>query len=68
MKLINILEELLNKSISYKFEGWREGDQKYFVSDISKAQEILSWNPQISVKEGLNLTINWYKQHHTLFR
>jgi UDP-glucose 4-epimerase len=31
--------------------------------DISKARKELNWKPKFSLKEGLNLTIEWYKAH-----
>lgn len=67
LKLIEILEHKLNRSISYEFSEWREGDQKYFVSDITKSQKVLNWEPKISMKEGLDDTVNWYKEHLDLF-
>jgi dTDP-glucose 4,6-dehydratase len=33
------------------------------VCDNSKARELLGWEPQISLKEGLVLTVDWFKSH-----
>ena len=30
-------------------------------ADISKAKKLLNWQPQQSLYEGLNATVNWYK-------
>ena len=42
----------------------RKGDVKHSLADISKAKELLKYNPLVTVKEGLKKTFNWYKEHH----
>ena len=42
----------------------RKGDVKHSLADISKAKKLLGYDPEISVKEGLKKTFNWYKEHH----
>ena len=42
----------------------RKGDVKHSLADISKAKELLGYNPLVTVKEGLKKTFNWYKEHH----
>jgi dTDP-glucose 4,6-dehydratase len=32
--------------------------------DISKAQQLLGWNPRVPLEEGLASTIEWFKVHH----
>lgn len=58
------LSELLEKTdISPRYEKEREGDIKHSTASIEKAKEILKYNPQYSVNEGLELTIDWYKNN-----
>lgn len=33
------------------------------VLDISRAKERLAWSPQVSLKQGIGKTIEWYKQN-----
>ena len=30
--------------------------------DISLANELLSWSPKVSLKEGIQRTVDWYKE------
>lgn len=30
---------------------------------IAKARKLLSWNPQVSLEEGLRMTLEWYKEY-----
>ena len=30
------------------------------ILDTTKMKKILNWQPKIKLKEGINLTLNWY--------
>ena len=36
---------------------------KRFI-DITKSKKYLNFNPKVSLKEGLQKTISWYKSNH----
>ena len=38
------------------------------LSDNTQACELLKWQPQISLKEGLRSTIGWFESHMDLYR
>jgi CDP-paratose 2-epimerase len=59
LQVIEQIGQLTSKKPQYSFAGWREGDQKYYVSDISKAKKILDWEPRIAFDEGLRGLIDW---------
>ena len=40
-----------------------EGDPERRRPDITRAQEILGWNPTIDLEEGLTLTIPYFQEH-----
>jgi len=62
-----ILEKLLGKSITVDFLPWRPGDQKIFISDIKKANEIFNWSPKVSPTEGIFKLFNWVNLNKKLF-
>ncbi|MDZ4792742.1 MAG: SDR family oxidoreductase [Bacteroidota bacterium] len=39
----------------------RKGDVKHSLADISKARALLGYEPGVSVKEGLKMTMAWYR-------
>ena len=39
------------------------GGTKRRCPDISKAERELSYKPQVLLKDGLKITIKWYKNH-----
>lgn len=57
-----LLEEKIGKRIPTEQADWRPGDQKIYVSDIRKAENILKWQPKISVDEGISNLVDWVKQ------
>jgi CDP-paratose 2-epimerase len=59
LEVIEQIGELTNKKPQHSFADWREGDQTYYVSDISKAKKDLGWEPQIPFDRGLNDLIAW---------
>lgn len=59
LEVIDQIGELTNTKPKYTFADWREGDQAYYVSDISKAKELLGWEPRIPFDRGLEDLVEW---------
>lgn len=59
LEVIDQIGELTNRKPDYTFSDWREGDQKYYVSDISKAKAVLDWEPRVPFDHGLRDLIAW---------
>lgn len=60
---IDLVQELLGKKIEFEIKPKRAGDQWHTRANISKAKKILNYNPATTLKEGLQLQINWYKEN-----
>ena len=41
----------------------RPGEVQRLIADISKAKEILGWEPNYTIEEGLKKFIDWYKSY-----
>jgi dTDP-glucose 4,6-dehydratase len=48
--------------ITYKQDARGEGDPQRRQPDISRARDILDWEPKISLEEGLMKTIPYFKE------
>lgn len=55
------INEILNADISPVYDKPRPGDIKHSFADISKAEEMLKYQQIFSFKDGLEKTIQWYK-------
>ncbi len=57
-----LILELTGSSSKIVFRSLPADDPKRRCPDIKKAKELLSWEPKVSLKDGLKITINWFKQ------
>jgi len=59
LEVIEQIGKLTSRKPKYTFADWREGDQTYYVSDITKAKKALDWQPKVDFDRGLNDLIAW---------
>ena len=58
--IISKLEELLGKKAKINHKPFHVADLMETWADISKAKSLLDWEPQISLDEGLEKSVQWY--------
>ena len=58
-ELIITLEERFGRKIEKKTSDWRPGDQKVYVSDITKVYNELGWEPTTDLGTGINAMAEW---------
>lgn len=61
--IYNYLAKALNKEIKPLFGSERKGDIKHSNADISKAREMLKYEPNWSFEKGIKEAIKWYKEN-----
>lgn len=64
--LIDVYHSLckaLGKNIEPIFGADRKGDIKHSNADISKAKEMLGYNPSWSFEKGIEAAIEWYREN-----
>lgn len=61
------LTELLGYELKVARSDWRPGDQRIYVSDISKVQQVLDWAPKTNVPDGISKLFGWAKENQHLF-
>jgi UDP-N-acetylglucosamine 4-epimerase len=64
--LIDIYHHLANsldKDIEPNFGPNRNGDIRHSNADITKAKEMLGYDPDYSFEDGIKLAIDWYKEN-----
>ena len=57
------LTKALGKDVEPNFGPDRAGDIKHSNADISKARELLGYDPDYSFERGIALAIEWYKEN-----
>jgi UDP-glucuronate decarboxylase len=63
LELATIIKRLTNSNSKIVFKSLPIDDPIRRCPDIEKAKEILNWEPQTSLEEGLKKTIAWFKDN-----
>ena len=64
VSLLDILEIVYaeaGKRVPPIFEPQRPGDVRDSLADISRARDLLGYDPQVTFREGLKNTFNWFR-------
>jgi nucleoside-diphosphate-sugar epimerase len=62
-KLLSVLKEITGKTeVEAHYEEPRRGDVRDSLADITLARELLGYEPEVGLKDGLVKTIDWWKQ------
>jgi UDP-glucose 4-epimerase len=56
------LKRLLNFKGDVAYAAERAGDVKHSLADISRAEKHLGYRPMVNFEEGLQRTVQWYKE------
>ena len=61
--MYKVLTRALGKDIEPVYGPDRAGDIKHSNADISKAKELLKYDPEYSFERGISEAIDWYKEN-----
>ncbi|MBD2212374.1 NAD-dependent epimerase/dehydratase family protein [Nostoc linckia FACHB-104] len=60
-EVLNTMEEIIGKPIKRNHIEKAMGDARHTAADVSKAREILGYQPKVSLREGLTQEWHWIK-------
>ena len=60
-QLVKYLADITGNDAKVTYGPERPGDVRHSFADISKAQNLLGYNPEVLFHEGLRSTVKWYK-------
>jgi UDP-N-acetylglucosamine 4-epimerase len=60
-QMFYILASQLHSPLRPQYGPERAGDVRHSLADISKAQRLLAYHPQVRIEEGLSKTLEWFK-------
>lgn len=63
-ELFENIKQTAGSDLAPKYGPERAGDVKHSLADISKASQLLGYQPKVTVKEGLKTTFEWYRRFH----
>ena len=62
-QLVKYLADITGNDANVKYGPERPGDVRHSFADISKAQNLLGYYPEVLFQEGLESTVNWYREN-----
>jgi len=62
LELVDLLNATMATSLAPVFEPERPGDVKRSRADISRASELLGYEPEVGFEEGLRRTVEYFRQ------
>lgn len=65
-QVIAMLEERLGKKAIVDYKPAHIADVTETWADINKAKELLDWEPRITLAEGLDRSVAWYRENREL--
>jgi CDP-paratose 2-epimerase len=65
--LLRLLENQEGRKLEPKFEPWRPGDQKIYVSNVAAIGRDLGWKPTTTPEVGLQKLSAWVLENLSLF-
>lgn len=67
LQVIHELERLSGHRLPLSFNAWRPGDQKIYVSRITRAEHDLGWRPRVSWRAGVEQLYRWVSDNVAMF-
>ncbi|MDD5370222.1 MAG: SDR family NAD(P)-dependent oxidoreductase [Anaerolineaceae bacterium] len=59
-QLITMLEQRLGKKACIETRPFPKADMLGNLADVSKARQLLGWQPQVGLEEGVTALVDWY--------
>ena len=61
-QLIKHMETLIGKKAVVKYQPAHPADMRGNSADVTKARQMLGWEPQVELEEGIKNLVSWYQQ------
>jgi len=61
--LVKVIIEVSGKNLKIEYDSTKPTIKTKIALDCSKAKEIFGWEPKISLKDGIKMTLDWYKKN-----
>ncbi len=62
LDLVETINRALNKNVAPRLDPPRPGDIQHSQADVTKAERLMNYRPQVDFAEGIARTIRWYRQ------
>ncbi len=63
LELLPRIEAMSGRRCRYSFADWRQGDQKYYITDHGRFRSLTGWQPTTTIDTGLRKLSEWVIMH-----
>ena len=63
LELLNRIHRLHGCCPETRWSEWRPGDQRYYVSDITRFRKATGWTPKVTMPAGIERLYHWLREH-----
>lgn len=68
IEYLDMLKKLYKADANLTYSSERQGDQKIYISDITKVSNTFNWQPKINVEKGLKIMNSWIGKNINLIK
>ncbi|WP_448588406.1 GDP-mannose 4,6-dehydratase [Thermocrinis sp.] len=62
-EMIELIEKYTGKKAKVENRDFHKADMKATWADITKAKQVLGWQPKVSLEEGIERTVKWFMEN-----
>jgi len=66
--VINLIEKLLGKKAQIQWQPRHPADIYATWADIQEAKNFIGWSPKVSIEEGIEKTVHWFRENRELLK
>jgi CDP-paratose 2-epimerase len=59
LEVLEQIEQLTGRSLRIRFDAWRVGDQRYYVSETARFSTATGWRPRTGMQQGMAALCEW---------
>jgi len=63
LQVLHLIERLIKRKAEVKYKPRHPADVPVTRADISRARKLLSWEPQVTLEEGIHKAVRWYREN-----
>ena len=64
-EVLQMIETELGKKAKIEYQPFHPADMLATWADITKAKNLLGWQPEIDIKKGIDSAVDWYQKNRT---
>lgn len=65
-RLLALIEGERGAPVPTSTGDWRPGDQRVYLSNISRARSVLQWEPKVTPRDGVRRLLHWVGENRAL--